>query len=83
MTFEEAQKIALQYAKENGYIKTKRAGNRNGFWYFHLVRNPQRGHYLGLPVYIKIQEMTGCITMSDGWDEYLWAQKQESTLNKG
>lgn len=83
MTFEQAQEKAMQYAQENGYIKTKYAGKREGFWYFHIVRDPKRGHYLGLPVYIKVQEMTGGIIMSDGWDEYLWAQKQESLLNKG
>ena len=81
MTFEQAQEKALQYAKENGYSTIRNAGERDGYWYFHLIRPPKYGHYLGLPQYVKISQTTDNVSRSEGWEEAMWASKQECILN--
>lgn len=81
MTFEQAQEKALQYAKKNGYSTIRKSGERDGFWYFHLVRPSKYGHYLGLPLYVKIAQTTDEILFSEGWEETMWALRQECILN--
>lgn len=81
MTFEQAQEKALQYAKEHGYSSIRRAGKRDGYWYFRLVRPQNYGHFLGLPQYLKIGQTTNKLLRSEGWDESMWALEQEGDLN--
>lgn len=82
MTFEQAQEKALRYAKEHGYSTIRRAGERDGYWYFRLVWPSTYGHYLGLPQYVKFSQATEQVRRTEGVSESMWALRQEKKLNQ-
>lgn len=82
MTFEQAQEKALQYAKENKFSTIRRAGERDGYWYFRLVWPSTYAHYLGLPLYVKISQTSDDTILSEGVSEAMWALRQEKKLNQ-
>lgn len=82
MTFEQAQEKALRYAKKLGYSTIRRAGERDGYWYFRLVWPSTYGHYLGLPQYVKISQTTEQVLRTEGVSESMWALRQEKKLNQ-
>lgn len=81
MTFEQAQEKALQYAQKNGYSTIRKAGERDGFWYFRICNVYPQKMYLGLPQYVKISQTTNEILRSEGLSEAMWALRNEKELN--
>ena len=75
------QKIAEEYAVNHGKDTVRKAGDRNGYKYFHVFSSDTKGHKLGLYQYIKIS-LTGSVTKIYDLQEIMWAGKQESSLNK-
>ncbi|MGM9797772.1 MAG: hypothetical protein ACI3ZY_09440 [Parabacteroides sp.] len=75
------QKIAEEYAVNHGEDTVRKAGERNGYKYFHVFSSATKGHKLGLYQYIKISH-AGTVTKIYDLQEIMWAGKQESSLNK-
>lgn len=81
MTFEQAQEKALQYAKEHGYSTIRRAGERDGYWYFHFFNKYSHRMFLGLPHYVKVSQSSNDLVYVEDFHETMWATEQEVELN--
>lgn len=73
--------IALDKAKEMGYDIVRPAGERDGWKYFGITKSWLIGHKIGLPRYLKISENRREFSMAEGWEETMWALKQEKKLS--
>ena len=73
-------KIALEYAKQQGYDTIRNAGEKDGYKYFHYYNLATLGHKLGLPHILKIDDL-GRIIPVDNFTEIMWASHQEVLLN--
>ena len=73
-------KIALEYAKQQGYDTIRNAGEKDGYKYFHYYNLATLGHKLGLLHILKIDDL-GRIIPVDNFTEIMWASHQEVLLN--
>lgn len=73
--------IALDKAKEMGYDIVRPAGERDGWKYFGITKSWLIGHKIGLPRYLKISDNGREFSMAEGWEETMWALKQEEELS--
>ncbi len=81
MEREELLMIAQRYARQNNKDTVRRAGERDGYAYFHVFSQETCGHKLGLQQFIRISNK-GDITNILPIQEIMWAMKQEIELNK-
>lgn len=72
--------LAINYAKKIGNDTIREAGLKDGWHYYHVFRQSDMGHKLGLPHIVKINEMGQCVSVLD-LTERMWAVKQEVLLN--
>lgn len=71
---------AINYAKKIGNDTVSEAGVKNGWHYYHVYRQSDKGHKLGLPHIVKINKMGQCISVLN-LKEIMWAVQQEVLLN--
>lgn len=74
------EKIALEYAQEQGYDTIRAAGEKDGFRYFHYFVKATLGHKLGLPFMMKINKKGEVLKVKE-FSEIMWASRMEIELN--
>ena len=77
MEAEEALEIARKYVEglNWGYDIIEPAGVRDGYRYFHFFKDSLRGHKIGMPRIIKINNK-GVVKEVEDYSEILWAFHQ-------
>jgi len=81
MDANKALEIAKTYANSSGYDTVRRAGEKDGFYYFHIMRSADKYKKIGLPFILGIG-MYGQKRTLDRLDEIMWACEEEMKIIK-
>jgi len=81
MNAEKSFEIATTYADGLGYDVVRHAGEKDGYFFFHIMRSTDKHRKLGLPFIIGIDKY-GKINCLDQLDEIMWACHEEMKLLK-